>query len=271
MKVDLHLHTTASDGGVSAAKLVRKARGAGLDVIAVADHDTVAGVGEAIACAPDGLRVIPAIEISAAHEAGELHILGYHVDFEGPALQRYVGLAETGRRARMERMLALLANHGIEVTLEDVIAEAGPEGSTLGRPHLARVLVARKHVRDFGDAFVRFIGDGGPAYAPTTLVGVEQAIEVIHAAGGLAVWAHPAAATFDREIARFAAAGLDGVECIRPRHTPAETERLRARAAELGLLVSGGSDWHGPWDGPLGQWWVDGEQVAEILAAGTRA
>ncbi|HUH14195.1 MAG TPA: PHP domain-containing protein [Longimicrobiales bacterium] len=271
MKVDLHVHTTASDGGVPAAKLVRKARGAGLDVIAVADHDTVAGVDEAIACAPEGLRVIPAIEISAAHEAGELHILGYHVDPEGPALRDYVARAETGRRERMERMIALLGTHGIAVTLEDVVAEAGPDGSTLGRPHLARVLVAHKHVRDFGDAFVRFIGDGGPAYAPTTLVNVEQAIDVIHAAGGLAVWAHPPSTTFDREIERFAAAGMDGVECIRPRHTPAETERLRARTRELGMLVSGGSDWHGPWDGPLGQWWVEAEEVAEILGAGRAA
>lgn len=265
MKVDLHLHTTASDGGVHAAKLVRKARGSGLDVIAVADHDTVAGVPEAQAAAPEGLRIVPAIEISAAHEAGELHILGYHIDPGSPVMRDYVRRAELGRRERMEKMLAALEGMGIHVTLEEVVEEAGPEGATLGRPHLARVLVARKHVKDFGEAFVRYIGDHGPAYAATTLVDVPQAIRVIHDAGGVAVWAHPPAVAFEEAVDRFAAAGLDGVECIRPRHSPEEKERLIARTRELGLLVSGGSDWHGPWDGPLGQWWVEGEEVAPLL------
>lgn len=264
MRVDLHLHSTASDGGLSPARLVRRARGAGLDVIALADHDSVGGVAEARAAAPEGLRVIPAIEISASHGAGELHILGYHVDPEAPSLLAYTRAAELGRRERMEGMIRALAGLGVHITLEQVVAEAGPDATNLGRPHLARVLVARKVVRDFGEAFVRFIGDDGPAYVPTKLVDVPQAVEVIHAAGGIAVWAHPPGDLLEPELGAFVAAGLDGVECYRPRTGPEETERIRAVAGGHGLILSGGSDWHGPWDGPLGAFWVEDAAVPEI-------
>lgn len=265
MRLDLHLHTNSSDGSLSPAELVQAARAGNLDVIAVTDHDTVAGVHAAIAAAAAELRVIPAIEIST-QLGGELHMLGYHLDMANAALLEYTRAASQRRQERMRGMLERLAKRDIHITYEEVIAGAGTRPDAVGRPHLARSLVDRGHARNVNDAFDRLIGDDSDAYVAVQLLSPVQAIELIHGAGGIAVWAHPRVDVFDREVRNLRKAGLDGVECYRPRHTSAEVQFFEAAAKELSLVRTGGSDWHGVWHGKLGDYSVDSTQVPEFMA-----
>lgn len=265
MRIDLHMHSAASDGELSPTSLVHAARAGGLDVIALTDHDTVSGVPEAIAAAGDRPVVVPGIEISCTHAGRDLHLLGYQIDPEHPALSDYGHLAVEGRARRMRAMVERLNDLGIAVDYEDVLAAAGPDTTTLGRPHLANALLERGHVRTFGEAFDRFIGDDGPAFVPTELVTPARAIELIHSAGGVSVWAHPRLDVFEVELPRLAGWGIDGVECIRPQHSPDTVRRLVDAAAELDLLVTGGSDWHGEWHGPLGRFAVDPGEISAFL------
>lgn len=268
MRIDLHLHSTASDGSLSPTALVDAARAGGLDIISLADHDTTAGVAAAAAAGTGSLHVIPGIEVSTTHEAGELHMLGYFIDPGNAALQRYAAGALEARRERMRGMLERLGRLGVTVPFAEVEAAAGPEAHSMGRPHLARALVLRGYVPTFADAFERYIGDAGPAFLPTDLVSACRAIEMIHAAGGLAVWAHPRPDQFERDIRRFVTWGLDGVECFRPRSDAADSVRLETVSRELGLLVTGGSDWHGPWHGRLGSFAVSEDEVSAFLERG---
>lgn len=268
MRIDLHLHSTASDGDISPTALVQAAGAAGLDVIALTDHDTAAGVLAAQDVAEDRPRLIPGIEVSCAGEGGELHFLGYYIDPLHPALVQYGGFARARREDRMREMIRRLGARGVSVAYEEVLELAGPESASLGRPHLARALVSRGVVRSFGEAFARFLADGGPAYVPVDLLAPPDAIELIHTAGGIAVWAHPPLEGVERETRRHAEAGLDGIECFRPRITPAGSQLLEGTAGSLGLLVTGGSDWHGPWHGPLGSFHLRREDVADFLAVG---
>ncbi len=268
LRIDLHLHSTASDGSLSPTDLVKAAGAGGLHVIALADHDTTAGYAEAAVAAEGILHVIPALEMSTMHEGSEVHVLGYFVDPADPTLMRYSDNAAEARRARMLGMLDRLASLGISVPFGDVEEVAGPEVRSMGRPHLAKALVQRGYASTFADAFDRYIGDSGPAYLPNALLTACGAIELIHEAGGLAVWAHPRADMFERDIRRFVTWGLDGVECYRPRCDPTESLRLETVTRELGLFVTGGSDWHGPWHGRLGAFAVTQEDVATFLERG---
>lgn len=269
MKLDLHLHSHVSDGQLSPAQLVDAAVGAGLGLIALTDHDTAAGVPEAVKTAEGRpLRVVPGIEISTREGEHEYHILGYWIDPGAPAILAHQEASVVRRRERMEGMIAKLDAQGAPVTMEAVLQAAGPAARSLGRPHLARALLAAGHTRYYGEAFVRFIGDGGPAFVAQGFPSVAESVERIHSAGGVAVWAHPPLERLDVELGRFAAAGLDGVECFRPSQTPAETERLRSAARAAGLFATGGSDWHGPHRSELGDFHLVGSQVEELLAAG---
>jgi len=266
VRIDLHLHSSASDGDLEPAALVRAAAARGLHLIALTDHDTVAGLADATAAAAAvGIALVPGIEISAAHVGQELHLLGYDVRPDEPALLEFTRTAAARRTARLHEMIGRLAALGAPVTLDDVLATAGPRTGTLGRPHLARALLRRGHVASYEEAFARFLADGAPAFLPTAHVDPGAAIDVIHAAGGLAVWAHPPADTFERDLPALAEQGLDGVECLRPRTRPRDAARLARTARAHGLLVTGGSDWHGPADGPLGTFHVRADEVREFL------
>jgi 3',5'-nucleoside bisphosphate phosphatase len=268
MRIDLHIHSTASDGAHGPREIVARARGAGLHVIALADHDTTAGVPEALAVAGTHVQVIPALEISAAHAGRDLHVLGYFVDLAAPALVRYVERARGVRQERMREMIGRLATLDVVVDFDEVMAEAGPDAESLARPHLARVLMAAGHVATVSEAFDRYIGDEGPAFVPARMLDVAGAIRLIHEAGGLAVWAHPPTALVDMALPAFVEAGLDGVECYRPRLQEAELHRLLQRARRHGLVVTGGSDWHGEWQGDLGSFYLQSDQVREFLERG---
>lgn len=267
MKIDLHMHSTASDGAFRPGEVVERAIVGGLDVIAIADHDTAAGVPEAMAAAAGRLMVVPALELSARHRERDLHILGYFVDPMNPALVEYGGLARRGREKRIRAMIGRLSDLDVAVDFAAVLEEAGPYAHALARPHLARAMVSAGHVGSIPEAFDRFIGDDGPAYVATDMVDVAGAIDLIHEAGGLAVWAHPPLPVLGA-LPEFVAAGLDGLECYRPRVSPTDLNRLLNKARDHGLMPTGGSDWHGEWHGGLGTFHVGRAEVEELLERG---
>lgn len=268
MRIDLHLHSTASDGSLSPSALAWAARAGGLDVIAIADHDTTAGIREAMRSSPGNLHIIPAIELSCTHTDREVHILGYFIDPDHPDLVAYASSAAGRRTERMQQMIAKLADMRINVTLDEVVAAAEAGTHVLGRPHLARALAKRGIVQSVAEAFDRFIGDQGPAFVPTRLLEPCEAIKLIHTVGGVAVWAHPRLDVFQRDADNFVAWGLDGVECYRPRATPSEITQFEDYAHRNGLLLSGGSDWHGIWQGRLGDFHVSATEVGGLLERG---
>jgi 3',5'-nucleoside bisphosphate phosphatase len=269
MRVDLHLHSRVSDGDVAPAALPALARAGRLDVIALTDHDTAAGVPEALAAAEGlPLTIIPGIEISTRWENLELHILGYWIDPESPPIQEHQRRAIRRRADRMVAMVARLQGMGIGVTFDDVEAAAGPEVRVLGRPHLARALHAGGHTRFYGEAFLRFIGDTGPAFVAEGFPLPQDAVRTIHAAGGLAVWAHPPVQWFDEGVALMKEWGMDGIEVYRPAVEPADVRHFESGARAHGLFTTGGSDWHGPHRSTLGDFWVEGERVGEVLRHG---
>ena len=266
MRIDLHLHSTASDGALPPSELVRAAARAGLDVIALADHDTTAGVTEARRAAEGLLRVVPALEISTTDQGSEIHILGYFVDPEHAALREHASAAAARRQERIRAILERLRALGVHISFDDVLAEAGGSAGILGRPHVARALVHRGYAATLDEAFDRYLADGRPAFEPMDLIAPAPAIELIHLAGGLAVWAHPPLDDVEAGARRLAAVGLDGLECFRPRVAPDDARRLRELARGLGLLATGGSDWHGGWSGTLGAFYVTPQDVPEIAA-----
>jgi 3',5'-nucleoside bisphosphate phosphatase len=268
LRIDLHIHSTASDGSLSPGAVVNAARAGGLDIIALADHDTIAGVPAAQVAAAGGVHVIPALELSTREAGAELHMLGYYIDLQEPSLVAFSERASGRREERMHDMIALLAKLGIHVTFAEVLVAAGARPDSIGRPHLARALVQKGYASGVADVFDRYIGDDGPAFVPTALITPGDAIDLIHGAGGVAVWAHPRPDALTAGLRTLADRGMDGVECYRPRNTAAEAEHIARTAAAHGLFVTGGSDWHGDWHGPLGDFAVDRDDVAAFLDAG---
>jgi len=243
--IDLHLHTTASDGSLAPAALVRAAHAAGLTVISVTDHDTVAGIDEArTEAAALGLEVVPGIEISAVADGRDLHILAYFIDTAAPALGELLTRQCADRARRIIATADRLAELGVPIDPAPILAAAA-RGQSVGRPHVATSLLAAGHVQTREDAFRRFLEQGGPAYVPRQGVSPEEVIAVIHQSRGLASVAHPGVSRTDGRLADLAKAGLDAIEVRHPDHD-AETEaRYRGVARELQLLVTGGSDYHG--------------------------
>lgn len=270
MRLDLHIHTTASDGAWTPDRVVEGARRGGLDVIALADHDTTAGVAAAQeAGAARGIQVIPALELSSTQDGREVHLLGYFVDPETPALVAHARRAFGVREARMREMVDRLGSQGLEVTFEEVEAAAGPDRVNIGRPHLARALMARGYVSSVVEAFNTLIGDQHAAFVPTALLEPVGAIELVLAAGGLPVWAHPPADLLDPLLPRLVRAGLRGLEVYRPAHSRGDVLRLEAICRTSALLMSGGSDWHTPDSGAvLGDFHVTGDEIEKLLTAG---
>ncbi|MDQ3555228.1 MAG: PHP domain-containing protein [Gemmatimonadota bacterium] len=271
MKFDLHVHSHASDGRTSPVGVVRAAEAGGLDMIALTDHDTCTGVVEALAAAEGRrLRVVAGIEVSTREPEGEFHILGYFVDPRSPAVLQHQERSVIRRTERMHRMIERLEQLGVPITFQAVLAGADGEPASLGRPHLARALMVAGHVHSFGEAFERFLRDDAPAFVHTEFPSAREAIGMIHEAGGIAVWAHPPLHLFEAVVPRLAEQDLDGVECFRPTTPSFGIERLLAVTRSLGLVATGGSDWHGAHSGLLGDFRVDERQIprmAELCAA----
>jgi len=264
VRIDLHIHSNASDGALPPAELVDAAVAGGLDLIALADHDTAAGVHPAMAAARDRIHVLPAIEISTTHRAIDLHVLGYDIDPEHPDILAFAETARVRREERIRAMLGRLEGLGVDLALDDVHDMAG-DARALARPHLARAMLEHGAVGSLAEAFDRFIGDGKPAFLATQLPPPREAFDLVHNAGGLAVWAHPPADLLERELVDFVRHGLDGIECHRPRLTREETRRAVRHARRNDLLITGGSDWHGPWNGELGAFHLEPGDIEAFL------
>jgi hypothetical protein len=247
---DLHTHSTASDGTARPAEVVRMAKQVGLRAVALTDHDTLAGIEEAANEAKHlGIELIPGCEISLDGVPGTFHMTGIGVDPSDRNLQEKLAFVLKGREWRNGEVVKALRALGIPLTLEEVAAEAG--GDVVGRPHFARVLVKRGVVKDFKEAFDRFLGKNRPAYVERDRLPLADAIAAIHGAGGAAVLAHPYTVALPDEAAleawlrETAAAGLDGLETLYTEHSAADRRRYGELARRCGLLESGGSDYHG--------------------------
>ncbi len=246
--VDLHSHSTASDGSCAPADVISAAVAAGLAAIALTDHDSVSGVPEASAAgARLGIRVIAGTELSAHDDAGrEVHLLGLHLTALGPLEDALVRLRDV-RLGRAEEIVRKLNALGVAVRMEKVLEEA--QGGALGRPHVARALIAGGFVYNSREAFDRFLGNGRPAYVDKARLAVADAIRLVHEAEGIAVLAHPGPDGKRERLEWFQRLGLDGVEVRHPSHSPEDEKRLREVTEALELLPSGGSDWHGAREG----------------------
>ncbi|WP_324787538.1 PHP domain-containing protein [Streptomyces sp. H51] len=276
MRIDLHTHSTASDGTDTPAQLVRNAAAAGLDVVALTDHDTTRGHAEAIAALPEGLTLVTGAELSCRIDGVSMHMLAYLFDPEEPALLAERELVRDDRVPRAKGMVAKLNELGVPVTWEQVERIAG-DGS-VGRPHVASALVELGVVPTVGDAFTRdWLADGGRAYVPKHETDPFRAIRLVKAAGGVTVFAHPGADKRGRTvpepaIAEMAAAGLDGIEVDHMDHDQDTRARLRGLAKELGLLTTGSSDYHGSRKTcVLGEYLTDPEVYGEITRRATGA
>ena len=243
--IDLHLHTTASDGTLSPSELVFQARAAGLSIISITDHDTTAGNDAAQHLVPDpGIRIVPGIEISAVADGRDVHVLGYFIDTAAPSLRAFLDRQREDRIRRVAEMGARLTALGCPIDVAPILDDAA-RGRSVGRPQIAAALLGAGHVRTRDEAFDRFLEFGGAAYVPRAGTSPEQVVAIIHEAGGIASLAHPGVTARDQLIAPLAAAGLDAIEAVHSDHDAATQARYRALAAELGLLVTGGSDFHG--------------------------
>jgi predicted metal-dependent phosphoesterase TrpH len=249
VRIDLHAHSTASDGTESPAELVGAARAAGVTMLAITDHDTTAGWGEAVDAAIRlGVQLVRGIEISCSRERRSIHLLGYLPDPDDPRLAVELARARDSRVTRMDRIIERMAEDGIPVSVQEVRAQVAP-GATLGRPHLADALVAMGVVEDRDAAFRDLLHDGSKYYVGHYAPDPVRAISLVRRAGGVPVLAHPfamrTATISDEMVEELAAAGLAGLEAHHRDHEPADVERALRLADRHDLVVTGSSDYHG--------------------------
>jgi predicted metal-dependent phosphoesterase TrpH len=244
--IDLHTHTTASDGRCTPPELISRASAAGVRVLSVTDHDTVAAWEAASsACAAAGIELVPGIEITATADGADVHVLGYFIDVHAAALQSFLAEQRRRRIDRVRQMIERLGSLGISLDADAILAPGIKDSSkAAGRPWIARALVAGGHVGSTNEAFERWLSRGRPAFVPRLGARPEEVFLQIHGAGGIASLAHPGLLGHDEWIAGFASAGLDAVEAYHPKHDPESTLRYLGLADRLGLAVSGGSDYH---------------------------
>lgn len=242
--LELHCHTTCSDGTLTPEELVRAAIAAGVKALAITDHDTLAGWDRAIAAAGDQLEIIPGLELSTVHRERSLHILGYYPDrakLSGPLQERIAG-----RKRRAQEMADKLAQLGYPIQLPPMPGDMAP-----GRPHIAKALVQAGHISEPQEAFTRWLGDGGPAYVQYEKFSAEDGIKLLLDCGAVPVWAHPylfRGGTVESVLPELIQAGLMGVEVYHPNHSPSDERKLAELCRQHGLLMTGGSDYHGPTD-----------------------
>ncbi|MEA1958325.1 MAG: PHP domain-containing protein [Chloroflexota bacterium] len=269
-RIDLHLHTTASDGRITPEELVQIAAEQGIGVIAITDHDTVGGIEPAL-CAVDCfpyVTVIPGIEINTDIHGGEVHILGYFIDYKNERLLRTLSNLRNDREIRAQKMVDKLGKLGIFIEWERVMEIS--DGGSIGRPHIAQAMFEGKHVSSLQDAFERYIGRNGPAYAERERLSPREAVRLIAEADGLPVLAHPATIQdIDKTIIDLKQEGLIGIEVYYDNYNQTTIERLKMLADRYDLIATGGSDFHGFEDKhetPLGEANVPWECAERLIA-----
>lgn len=272
---DLHIHTTASDGVLSPSQVVLRAMERGVDFLAVSDHDTLNGLSEAEhAAQAAGVHFLPALEISAGGDK-EIHILGYGVSAQDAALTAYLDAMKEDRRQRSIKMLDRLRTLGMPLSPEDLAAKPG---ASIGRPLIARAMIAKGYVRDMNEAFSLYLGRGCPAYVARTDIDVCEVISLLRRAHAVPVLAHPGLLgwdeeTFSQQLHRWLDAGLMGMEIYHPAHEPDQFEKWRSIATRHQLILTGGSDFHEPDDkhADIGQmipyWKTANEDMQQLLSA----
>ena len=248
--VDLHVHTTASDGAMCPSEMVRYAKAKGLQAIAITDHDTIGGLDEALSEGERiGIEVIPGIEISAEHSPGSMHLLGYFFDRHHPMLNERLSYLQKARAERNPKIVEKLNDLGIRVTYDEVVRASG--GGQVGRPHFAQVLLEKGYVKSFQEAFDRFLKKGARAYVDKVRFAPKEALYFINEAKGVAVLAHPNTlgvkgyAELENLILGLVDHGLRGLEVNYPEHSALETAQYKALAERFGLVITGGTDYHG--------------------------
>ena len=240
---DLHLHTNHSDGTFTPEEVVRRAEEKGLTVISITDHDSVGGIEAARKAAAGRIEILPGVEMTAAFGRREIHILGYGIHFEDPSWVDFLDGLQRRRVDRIQAMIERLQPHGISITLEEVQKISG--GGSLGRPHLAEILLQKGAVRSFDEAFQRYLGDNAPCFVKTVDLTVQETVRRIHHAGGVAVCAHPYRIVDDAWIPELIEDGIQGIEVHHSEQTGAVAEKYRRIASKEDLLMTGGSDCHG--------------------------
>ncbi len=265
VKADLHIHSNHSDGELAPAELVRLCHKLHLQTVALADHDTVSGIPPMQAAANAlGLEVIPAIEISAQHDPGTLHILGYFKEYP-KNLEKELQQLQQGRQKRLPRMIDKLNQLGMQITADEVLTEAG--SGQVGRPHIARVMLSKGYIRSFEEAFNGYLGKGQPAYVDKEKLPCDEAIAMIKRHRGLAVLAHPFSLEMeDHELIAFIeqTPALDGIEIFHSQHTKAQRRLYKRLARQHGLLTTGGTDFHAPNNMRPGQHGIDIERLTQF-------
>ncbi|MFD1426775.1 putative metal-dependent phosphoesterase TrpH [Kroppenstedtia sanguinis] len=250
-RLDLHVHTTASDGMFSPVEVVKRAKAKGLLGIAITDHDTVAGVEEARQCGEEsGLVVIPGVEISTVANGQDIHVLGYFVDLTDESFQERLQEQREARKRRNHQLLDRLTNLGIQITMEEVEARK-PDKVNIGRPHIAEVLVEKGVVQNMNEAFAKYLGKDGAAYVTTPRISPEEALILIRQAGGVPVLAHPGLYDDDELVWKLAQNDLAGIEVNHPDHDEKMRIRYREMVRQCGLLATAGSDFHGERQGSM--------------------
>lgn len=271
MKIDLHMHSTYSDGTLSPEELVEKSAERGLEVISLTDHDTTAGIAEAAQAAENyGIELVPGIEISTYRDEAEYHILGYFIDIENKDLKKLSDEIIQSRIDRTKKIVSKLSEMGYQLDYEDVKEYAS--GVSIGRPHIARALVKKGYIEEIADAFTdELIGGGSPAYVEKKKVKPETAIKSILKAGGIPIIAHPLLINHGdplekKDIEKLKKAGLKGIEVYQSKHDEVNTLRYKKIAEELNLLVTGGSDYHGDNSPGIlpGEWGIDYDDYQKL-------
>ncbi len=243
--IDLHTHTTASDGALTPRELVERAHGLGIRTLSVTDHDTLAGVpAAAAAAAACGMELLPGIEITAVHEGRDVHMLAYFRDPQPAGLAPFLEHQRQDRARRARAMSARLASLGAPIDMEDLIAGAAAAGKAVARPTVARALLDAGHVTSLQQAFDRWLADGKPAYVPRTGASPAEVIRLVRRSGGVPVLAHPGLLRKDELIPDLVAAGLGAIEAYHSDHDSGTRSRYLRVAERHGLAVSGGSDFH---------------------------
>ena len=242
-KVDLHTHTSFSDGFHSPEELIKKAKAVGIEVLGITDHDNLAAINEATEFGKQfGIEVIPGVEISTDLKDKEIHILAYFVELGNPELERYLTFFREERLKRAERIVGKLKTLGLNITITDVLEKA--QNSAVGRPHIAQALLEKGQVGSYYEAFNKYIGNGCPAFEKKVHLSPQSAFKIINDAGGLSFVAHPGYMP-EAILKELITAGVDGIEVIHPSHSPQQIRFYRGIVNEYFLLESGGSDFHG--------------------------